>query len=151
MSILINVLLATAIVGGAILKPQAFVPFRNYAGEYQLNIDVNSFDIISDGISPLVLMDIQIIIEKPIKYIDTPILVKSYKNSVAIDCRKDRLFIIVGRAFSTKDVLIYSTSKPEMVNNAHELGSPTTELIDSFCPLILDLIKEPRSKINTTA
>lgn len=146
MSILVNVLLAAAIVTAA---PQKFTPYKNYSGEYQLSIDENSIKILGDDVTPLVMADIQIIMEKPVKYFDTPIIVKSYQNSVAVDCRNDRVFVVVGRAFSIKGTMIYSTSKPEIINNNHEAGSPTTELIDLFCPLILERYKEIRPKINT--
>lgn len=148
MAILVNVLLATAITI-ATPAPKVFTPYRNFSGEYQLNIDEDSMKLLGDDDIPMVSVDIQIIMEKPVKYIDTPILVKSYQNSVAVDCRNDRIFIIVGRAFSTKGVLIYTTSKPEIVNNQHEVRSPTTELINLFCPPILDRTKEPRFKANT--
>jgi hypothetical protein len=152
-AILVNILLATAI--GVITpiaaapNPQTFTPYRNYPGEYQLSIDGNSISLGGDDETPLVMVDIRIVMEKPVKYIDTPILVKSYQNSVAVDCRNDRVFIIVGRAFSTRGNLIYTTPKPEIVNNNHESGAPTSELIQFFCPPILDRFKEPQSKINT--
>ena len=147
MAIFVSILVAAAI---AIAVPlQKFTPYKNYPGEYQLNIDENSIKIAGDDIAPLVIVDIQIIMEKPVRYIGTPTLVKSYQNSVAVDCRNDRVFIVVGRAFSAKGMLIYTTSKPEIINNNHEAGAPTTELIDLFCPPILNRYKENSSKINT--
>ena len=147
MAIFVSILVAAAI---AIAVPlQKFTPYKNYPGEYQLSIDENSIKIVGDEFSPLVMADIQIVMEKPVKYIDTSILVKSYQNSVAVDCKNDRVFIVVGRAFSVKGTMIYVTQKTEVVNNNHEAGSPTTELIDLFCPLILDRYKQTRPKINT--
>ena len=148
MAILGNFLFAAAIITAPAL-PQRFTPYKNYPGEYQLGIDIITIKIAGDDITPLVLADIQIVMEKPVRYIGTPITVKSYQNSVAVDCRNDRVFIVVGRAFSTKGMLIYTTPKPEIINNSHEAGAPTTELIDLFCPPILNRYKENSSKINT--
>ena len=135
MAILVDVFMAAAIGVTAAPKPQAFTPYLNYPGEYQLSIDEKSLKVLGDEAEPLVMVDIQIIMDKPVKYIDTPALVKSYQNSVAIDCRNDRVFIVVGRAFSLKGQLIYSTPKPEIVLNPHEVKSPTSDLINLFCPV----------------
>ena len=148
MVILGNVLLAAAIVT-APAPPQKFILYKNYPGEYQLSIDENSIRILDDNVTPLVVIDIQIVMERPVRYIDTPITVKSYQNSIAVDCRNDRIFVVVARAFSTNGTMIYSTAKPEIINNNHKAGAPTTELIDLFCPPILERYKEIRPKINT--
>ena len=85
----------------------------------------------------------------PVKYNNSQVLVKSYQNSIAVDCKNDRLVILVGRVFSVEGVKIYVTSKPEIVNNTHEVKAPTTQLIDLFCSPILERYKEIRPKINT--
>ncbi len=151
MATLVEILLAAAIgIGPSAVepKPQTFSPYKNFQGEYQLNIDENSLKLIGDT-APLVLVDIQIVMDKPVRYIDTPALVKSYQNSVAVDCPNDRIIVIVGRAFNAKGTLIYTTPRPEIVNNNRQAGSPATELLQLFCPPNLEQPRQNQPRLNT--
>lgn len=142
MAILPNLLLVAALVNPVAppasapkqLSPQIFTPYSTIQGEYTLAIDIASIKLVDIYETPMVLIDIEIVMERPVKYIDSPILVKSYHNSLSVDCANDRVFVIVGRAFDTKRRLIYTTPKAELINNPHDQLSPTTQIMTLICP-----------------
>jgi len=148
-ALLLDILLAAVVgvsppapVASAAKAKQTFTVYRNFPGQYQLGIDDDSFELVGDAEVPLVLLSVQLIMEKPVKYIDTPAQVKSYQNSLAVDCRNDRVFVLVGRAFDVKGKLIYTTKAPQIVNNPHEKTTPTTEIMNLICPPILERYKD---------
>lgn len=112
---------------------QTFTPYSTVTGQYTLGIDLDSMKVVSDQNDSMVLVDIEIVFDKPVKYFDSPTLVKSYQNSLSVDCTNDRVFVIVARSFDAKRRLIYSTQNVQIVKNPHDELSPTTQIMTLVC------------------
>lgn len=146
-----SLILAAAIIGATQPpnehvppKPQTFSPYKTFP-QYELNLDSSTFSIVGEGISMLVMMDIQVIMTVPMKHAGSSELVKSYTNSLAIDCTFDRLFVLAGKAYSTSGKTVYTVPKPEVVYNERVLRSPVSEIMDFACkPFNADRNKDLR-------
>lgn len=143
MALLVNLLLAATLAIPAtppasapkpVIPLQVFTPYLSIVGQYLLSIDVAGAKVFAEAGLPLVLMDIEILLEKPIKYVDSPTLVKSYQNTVALDCVNDRILVVVGRAFDTRKRLVYTTAEAQIIDNLHDKLSPTSQLLNLVCP-----------------
>jgi hypothetical protein len=122
-------------------KPQTFLPYAHIPGELELNIDPNSFALVDADPIPFVLVDIELILTTPVKMNESPVSVKSYQNSLEVDCTNDLVIVVRGRAFSTDGSLLYTSPKPVIVPNPHDGAAPTTAILNLVCPVLFDRYK----------
>jgi hypothetical protein len=144
-STVLALLVAVQPVPPAASAPKApespFTPFRVYEN-FTLSIDKNSFKILNSGQYPLIGLDVQLVFPRAIKFDDSQLLVKSYVNTLAVDCVTDQILVIVSRVFDEKGELKMVVSPAGVLENTNTPNTPTTELINLICPALLDRNKQ---------
>lgn len=140
-------LLATAL--SASPAAPVFSPFKTYPNAYELRVDANA-RLLDNPKVPMVFMSIQLILARPMRYNDSPIMVKSYQNKIAVDCKRDRIFVLSSKVFDAKDELMHTSNEPQVLVNPHTVLSPTADIIDLVCPTVLERYKDEKEPAPVT-
>ena len=90
--------------------------------------------------------DLQLPFPVPLRCDNAPFLIKSYTNSIAVDCVKDQIIVIVSRAFDEKGELKSVLSPAGIIPNQGIENTPPTELVNLLCPPILERYKPEEDK-----
>ena len=136
-------------------KPEVFTPFKDL-GVVRVWVDEDSFKSYhgKPDEAPVIGVTIKIDLATPVEFpappprVDT-VLIASYVNSLAVDCVRDRLFLLRSEALDPDGKSLMVHDEPVVIQNAHD-KSPTSAVMDELiCPPILDRYKmeEPKKKV----
>jgi hypothetical protein len=117
---------------------------------FAIGVDTKSLTIeMSPSGFPVAFMDVKIVLAGTEKSSGGK-PVKSFVNTLAIDCFNRHTILVVGRAFSESGELVDVTSSPTVISKPYGVGSPTAIMVALTCPLIFDAFKpksEPKKKV----
>ena len=149
MSLLKSAALALVLATSSVaVVAQDFVPIKSTT-TFSIGVNLKTLVIeMSPSGFPVAFMDVNIILVAPGK---TPsgASIKSYVNTLAIDCFNEHTILVVGRAFSESGELVGLTNGPALIPKPYSVDSAAAIMVDATCPAIFDAIKPkevPRSK-----
>lgn len=131
-------LFGSLVLAAAVAAPlQTFTPYKRFEN-LEINIDTSSFAMFQgDGAVPLVGLTIQLVMSPPITY-DGSKPIKSYVNTLVVDCNTDTTMVIAADGFGTSGEAVFSKRDTVTMKNSKIPGTPVFEIMEFVCkPLLL--------------
>ncbi len=123
--------------GNEIPKFERFVDHEDFV----LNINVDSVKLIKGPGYPLISIDTQLILTKPLKLAAHEKPVKTYISTVAADCKNDQLYMLKNDAYGEDGSFLATDQEKAVLKNPKSLGSPVTNMLILICNVSANLNK----------
>lgn len=101
--------------------------------DFNLNINVDSVKLIKGPGYPLISIDAQLVLSKPIKHPTYKKSIKSYISNVAADCKNDQLYMLKNEAYTEDGSFLATDPEKAVLRNPKLSSSPVTNLLILLC------------------
>lgn len=109
---------------------------------------MDSIKILGAPKAPLVTLDMQMVLAVPLEHSEIQKPIKTYVNTVAVDCKADVMHVLVSRAFGTEDNLLYTSTVTNTIQNPKDVTRPVTIILNFVCQPIEKIEKDKNNSGN---
>lgn len=145
MSIITSALIALSLASPVTEK--VFTPLVSFEN-YTLSLDLDSIKILGTPKAPLVTLDMQMVLSPALEHSEIQKPIKSYVNTVAVDCKADVMHVLVSRAFGTEDDLLFTSTVTNTIQNPKDVTRPVTIILNFVCQPIEKIEKDKSNPSN---